>query len=111
LIAAIGILPLTVFLFDLITYRFGDEKIRQLTELYVEPWQRYLVVNVLLIKKKALASDFWEARQHVRDLIEFLESTNDTKYLRNVLTMPSLRFLEGRSTGLMLLKHTHWIRV
>jgi len=110
LLAGIAILPLSVILFDIITYFSSEEQIRQLTNTYVKPWQRYVVVSVLLGMKEVLVCNYYEAKNRLTDLAQFLETTNNTRYLRDVLTIPSLRFLKRRDTGIVFLKRTRLLR-
>lgn len=71
-------------------YFFSDHKrIRELANSYVIPWQQYLVVKTLLVKSNAFSSNLKMVRQHIKDLIQFLDATNRTMYLRRVLTMPT----------------------
>jgi hypothetical protein len=108
MVGAIAIVPASIFVFDGITYVSRYEQVRQLIEAYVVPWQQYLVATMLLCIKKTLISKHYESKQSLADIVQFLDTTDRTRYLRGVLSMPSLRFLESGTTGMMVLKR--WIR-
>jgi hypothetical protein len=63
----------------------------------VVPWERYIVVKILLAQKAMLNLDHYRASDHLDDAGQFLESTNNTTHLLPALTMPVPSILEERT--------------
>jgi hypothetical protein len=104
LICVLVCLLLAFFSFGDLVAIHGDERIQYFTRSYVEPWQTYFVVKILLTVKETLNSHHESARQHLKDLIEFLETTKNTWYLQRILKMPSLTYLTKGRTSITVLK-------
>jgi hypothetical protein len=70
---------------------------------YVIPWQKEFVARVLLTNREVQDSNFFEAKDRLAAVVRFLETTDNTKHLRDILVMPSLR-----PHSIRILKH--WLR-
>jgi hypothetical protein len=101
------ILPIILFaaaavsavLADLWQLRFGGEQVTLFTNRYVKPWQRSFALKTLLVLKQIRADGkFEETMRYLDALLEFLDRTDATRYLRDTLTMPSASFAKTGDT-------------
>jgi hypothetical protein len=90
-------------LLELILIFSETDRIEYYINTYVTPWQKEFVARVILTNREVLDSNFFKAKDRLGTVIRFLETTNNTKYLRDILVMPSLR-----PDSIKLLKH--WLR-
>ena len=97
-------LYLGLVLFGELTLIFSDTgNIEYYINTYVIPWQKEFVTRISLTNKELLNARFDKAKDHLESVIRFLETTDNTKYLRGILVMPSLR-----ANSIFVLKH--WLR-